>query len=125
MRAFLLTAAVVGLAVLSTTAADGASTPGAGGSQCFTRAEVSGFARHDARSAFVRVDNNRVFALTAVGDCTLFAKAVPGPKGRIGRAQLVSRTRDWFCTGDTADLLPWNTTGGGRCAVTIGSELRR
>jgi hypothetical protein len=124
MRALLLTAAV-GLAVLSTSAADGASTSGARGSQCFKRDEISGFARHDARSALVRVDKDRVFPLTAVGDCALLAKATPGSRGRIGRAQLVSRTRDWFCAGDTADLLPWNTTGDGRCAVTIGSEQHR
>ena len=124
MRALLLASVVLtGLALVPVASADETARHRAP-AQCFVRSEVSGFARHDAHTAYVRVDNNRVFPVTATGDCKLLSDPQSGPKGQIGRAELISRARAWFCPGDTADLQPWNMSGAGRCAVTIGHEVR-
>ena len=106
---------------MTTTSAVSASAPSPHKAQCFTRDQVGGIARHDAHSAWVQVDNDRYFPLQAVGECAFLKGDSSWPK--VARSALISRDRIWFCTGDTADLLPANHTGMGRCPVTLGHEV--
>jgi hypothetical protein len=83
---------------------------------CFFHDEVSGFSAPDQHTLYLRVSVRDVYKLETFGPCFDMDWAM--------RLALVSRSGDWICVGDPADVVVRQTgMGHQRCPVRVVAKL--